>query len=115
MMYDLGVRSFAIFFDDIEGEGTNPHKQTELLNDLSRDFVKVKGDVSNLIICPTDYSKLWAKPVKTDLWLFMAAHSTHWPKYSGQEMWYAPTSHPKPLSSSTHASNALHYTGGTIP
>lgn len=62
MMYDLGVRSFAIFFDDIEGEGTNPHKQTELLNDLSRDFVKVKGDVSNLIICPTDYSKLWAKP-----------------------------------------------------
>lgn len=62
MMYDLGVRSFAIFFDDIEGEGTNPHKQTELLNKLSEDFVKAKGDVSNLIICPTDYSKLWAKP-----------------------------------------------------
>ncbi len=62
MMYDLGVRSFAIFFDDIEGEGTNPHKQVELLNNLSEDFVKVKGDVSNLIICPTDYSKLWAKP-----------------------------------------------------
>lgn len=62
MMYDLGVRSFAIFFDDIEGEGTNPHKQTELLNNLTRDFVEVKGDVSNIIICPTDYSKLWAKP-----------------------------------------------------
>src|SRR5699024_4954 len=25
-MYDLGVRSFAIFFDDISGEGTNAHK-----------------------------------------------------------------------------------------
>lgn len=62
MMYNLGVRSFAIFFDDIEGEGTNPHKQTELLNNLTRDFVEVKGDVSNIIICPTDYSKLWAKP-----------------------------------------------------
>lgn len=62
MMYDLGVRSFAIFFDDIEGEGTNPVKQAELLNDLTNDFVKAKGDVTNLIVCPTDYSQLWAKP-----------------------------------------------------
>lgn len=62
MMYDLGVRSFAIFFDDIEGEGTNPAKQVELLNNLTNDFVKAKGDVSNLMICPTDYSQLWAKP-----------------------------------------------------
>lgn len=62
LMYDLGVRSFAIFFDDIEGEGTNPTKQTGLLNRLNRDFVKTKGDVSPLIVCPTDYSKLWANP-----------------------------------------------------
>ena len=62
MMYDLGVRSFAIFFDDIEGEGTNPVKQAQLLNDLTNDFVKAKGDVTNLIVCPTDYSQLWAKP-----------------------------------------------------
>ena len=62
MMYDLGVRSFAIFFDDIEGEGTNPQKQVELLNNLTKDFVKAKGDVTNLIVCPTDYSQLWAKP-----------------------------------------------------
>lgn len=62
LMYDLGVRSFAIFFDDISGEGTNPVKQTELLNRLSKDFVKAKGDVSPLIVCPTDYSRLWAKP-----------------------------------------------------
>lgn len=61
-MYDLGVRSFAVFFDDIEGEGTNPMKQTELLNNLNKDFVKAKGDVAPLIVCPTDYSKLWANP-----------------------------------------------------
>lgn len=65
MMYDLGVRSFALFFDDISGEGTNPVKQTELVNDLNRDFVHKKEDVTNLIVCPTDYSKLWADPSPT--------------------------------------------------
>lgn len=62
MMYDLGVRSFAIFFDDISGEGTNPLKQTELLNRLNSEFVKAKGDVAPLTVCPTDYSRLWANP-----------------------------------------------------
>ena len=62
LMYADGVRSFAIFFDDISGEGTNPNRQVELLNRLTKEFVKPKGDVSSLIICPTDYSKLWANP-----------------------------------------------------
>lgn len=62
MMYDLGVRSFAIFFDDIEGKGTDSNMQAQLLNDLTRDFVKKKGDVTNLLICPTDYSQSWANP-----------------------------------------------------
>lgn len=61
-MYDLGVRSFAIFFDDISGEGTNPLKQTELLNRLTKEFVAAKGDVAPLTVCPTDYSRLWANP-----------------------------------------------------
>ena len=61
-MYDLGVRAFAVFFDDISGEGTNPVKQTELLNRLTEDFVKVKGDIASMTVCPTDYSKLWANP-----------------------------------------------------
>lgn len=64
IMYGLGVRHFAIFFDDIEGEGTNPMKQTELLNRLTDDFVKAKGDVSSLTVCPTDYSRLWANPTE---------------------------------------------------
>ena len=62
LMYQLGVRSFAIFFDDISGEGTNPVKQIELLNRLNNEFVKAKGDVTTLTVCPTDYSKLWANP-----------------------------------------------------
>ena len=64
LMYDLGVRSFAIFFDDIEGEGTNPVKQTELLNRLTKEFVQAKGDVESLTMCPTDYSRLWANPTE---------------------------------------------------
>lgn len=62
MMYDLGVRSFAIFFDDIEGEGTNPVRQAELMNRLTNDFIKTHPDVSSLVACPTDYSRMWANP-----------------------------------------------------
>lgn len=65
MMYDLGVRSFALFFDDISGKGTDSNMQTQLVNDLTRDFVDKKGDVTNLMICPTDYSQMWANPKPT--------------------------------------------------
>ena len=59
-MYDLGVRSFAVFFDDISGEGTNPDRQAELLNYIDEQFVKVKQDVNPLIMCPTEYNKSWS-------------------------------------------------------
>ena len=59
-MYDLGVRAFAIHFDDISGEGTDPYRQTALLNRLNKEFVKKKRDVASLIVCPTDYTRLWA-------------------------------------------------------
>ena len=59
-MYSLGVRSFAIHFDDISGEGTDPYRQTALLNRLNKEFVKKKRDVASLIVCPTDYTRLWA-------------------------------------------------------
>lgn len=62
MMYDIGVRSFALFFDDIKGKGTDSKMQTKLVNDLTRDFVQAKGDVNRLMICPTDYTQLWANP-----------------------------------------------------
>ena len=63
-MYELGVRSFAVFFDDISGEGANPEKQVALLNDIDNLFVKVKGDVTPLIMCPTEYNKSWSNPQK---------------------------------------------------
>ena len=63
-MYALGVRAFAIFFDDISGDGANPYRQVELLNRLGEEFVKVKGDVAPLIICPTDYNRSWANPTE---------------------------------------------------
>lgn len=59
-MYELGVRSFAVFFDDISGEGTNPDRQAELLNYIDEQFVKVKKDVTPLIMCPTEYNKSWS-------------------------------------------------------
>lgn len=61
-MYQLGVRSFAVFFDDISGEGTNPQKQAELLNYLDEHFVQAKPDVTPLIMCPTEYNKSWSNP-----------------------------------------------------
>ena len=61
-MYQLGVRSFAIFFDDISGQGTDANRQAELLNYLDNQFVKVKKDVTPLIMCPTEYNKSWSNP-----------------------------------------------------
>ena len=58
-MYRLGVRSFAVFFDDISGEGTNPEKQAALLNYIDERFIQAKGDVTPLIMCPTIYNKAW--------------------------------------------------------
>lgn len=63
-MYDLGVRSFAVFFDDIWGEGAKADKQAELLNYVDNNFVQKKGDVSPLVLCPTEYNKSWANEQK---------------------------------------------------
>ena len=60
-MYRLGVRSFAVFFDDISGEGTDPSKQADLLNYVDEHFVKAKGDVTPLIMCPTIYNRAWER------------------------------------------------------
>lgn len=63
-MYELGVRSFAVFFDDIWGEGTKADKQAELLNYVDDHFVKQKPDVSPLVMCPTEYNRAWANDEK---------------------------------------------------
>ncbi|MEG1722168.1 MAG: beta-N-acetylglucosaminidase [Bacteroidales bacterium] len=61
-MYALGVRSYAVFFDDISGEGTKADKQAALLNYIDNHFVQVKKDVKPLIMCPTEYNKSWSNP-----------------------------------------------------
>ena len=64
VMYQLGVRSFAVFFDDIWGEGAQADKQAALLNYIDDNFVQVKKDVAPLILCPTEYNKGWANEQK---------------------------------------------------
>lgn len=59
-MYQLGVRSFAVFFDDISGDGTDPVRQAELLNYIDNNFIQQKHDVSPLVMCPTEYNKSWS-------------------------------------------------------
>ena len=60
LMYQLGVRSFAVFFDDIGGIGTDPVNQAKLMNYLHSAFVKKKPDVQALILCPTQYNQAWS-------------------------------------------------------
>ena len=59
-MYDLGVRAFAVFFDDIGGIGTDAAKQAGYMNYLQDQFVKNKKDVDPLILCPTQYNQSWS-------------------------------------------------------
>ncbi len=59
-MYELGVRTFAVFFDDIWGEGSKADKQAGLLNYITDNFVRKHSDVQPLIMCPTQYNKAWS-------------------------------------------------------
>ena len=59
-MYDLGIRSFAVFFDDIWGEGAKGENQAALLNYVDDVFVKKHGDVAPLLLCPTEYNRSWS-------------------------------------------------------
>lgn len=57
-MYDLGVRNFSIFFDDISAKSVDA--QIDYLNFLDREFVKAHPDVGALIVCPTQYNQAWS-------------------------------------------------------
>ena len=59
LMYELGIRSFAVFFDDVWGEGARGDKQAGLLNYLTDNFVRKHKDVEPLIMCPSQYNKGW--------------------------------------------------------
>lgn len=60
-MYDLGVRTFAVFFDDVwGGEGTRGDKQAQLMNYITDELSKAYDDVNPCIICPTQYNRGWS-------------------------------------------------------
>ena len=61
VMYELGIRTYAVFFDDIWGEGTDATRQAGLLNFITDEFVKKHPDVAPLILCPTQYNKGWSR------------------------------------------------------
>lgn len=66
-MYDLGVRAFAVFFDDISGEGTHPEKQADLLNYIQKEFISQQKDTEPLIVCPTEYNRAMAQSDYLDI------------------------------------------------
>lgn len=66
-MYQLGVRAFAVFFDDIGGEGAKAEMQAKMLNHLNREFIKKKNDVAPLLMCPTDYAGAHGSDYKKSL------------------------------------------------
>ena len=61
-MYNIGVRNFAIFFDDLKDDKGNHHedgkKQAEFLNKLQDKLGERFKDVENLITVPTEYYRL---------------------------------------------------------
>ena len=63
-MCALGVRSFAVFWDDLWGDdGTHGDEQAELMNYIAAELRKVYPDVKPLTICPTQYNKGWANSI----------------------------------------------------
>ncbi|WP_276840081.1 protein O-GlcNAcase [Anaerovibrio lipolyticus] len=52
-MYDIGIRHFALFFDDIPTK--DAHGQAEFVNWVNDNFVKARPDCKQLILVPTEY------------------------------------------------------------
>ena len=63
MMYDLGVRDFAVLVDDSFGEIGKAERQVQLCNYLLENFIHKHPDVNQtLIMCPTGYNRAWTNP-----------------------------------------------------
>ncbi len=63
-MCELGVRSFAVFWDDLwNDDGSHGDEQAELMNYIAAELKKSYPDVKPLTICPTQYNRGWANSV----------------------------------------------------
>ncbi len=56
-VYALGVRSFSVFFDDINNAAGD--NQAEVLNYVTDNFVRKHTDVEPLSMCPTHYNRAY--------------------------------------------------------
>lgn len=59
-MYDLGIRTFAVFFDDVFGKQADGKKHAETMEYVRTHFVEKHPDIDGLIMCPSLYNKAWA-------------------------------------------------------
>lgn len=59
LMYDLGIRNFGVFFDDISGEAGKPENQVKTMAYIVEHFASKKKDIPPLIFCPSGYNRAW--------------------------------------------------------
>ena len=63
-MCELGVRTFAVFWDDLwNDDGTHGDEQAELMNYIAQQLKASYPDIRPMIICPTQYNRGWANSV----------------------------------------------------
>ena len=63
-MCGLGVRTFAVFWDDLwNDDGSHGDEQAELMNYIAGELKAAYPDVNPMIICPTQYNRGWANSV----------------------------------------------------
>lgn len=63
-MCKLGVRTFAVFWDDLwNDDGSHGDEQAQLMNYIATELEKAYPDVNPCIICPTQYNRGWANAV----------------------------------------------------
>ncbi|MBR3616259.1 MAG: beta-N-acetylglucosaminidase domain-containing protein [Bacteroidaceae bacterium] len=63
-MCKLGVRTFAVFWDDLwNDDGSHGDEQAELMNYIAQQLEAAYPDVRPMIICPTQYNRGWANAV----------------------------------------------------
>lgn len=59
LMYDLGIRNFGVFFDDISGAAGKPENQVKTMAYIVEHFASRKKDIPPLIFCPSGYNRAW--------------------------------------------------------
>lgn len=58
-LYGLGLRNFAVFFDDVFGTHADGKKHAEYMQYIMDNFVKKHPDIESMIVCPSLYNKKW--------------------------------------------------------